>query len=340
MPSTTNDDRRTAPAFPAPDALALFGECFTALADNIERVVVGKREQIELALICLFAEGHLLIEDVPGTGKTTLARALSASLDATWQRVQFTPDLLPSDITGVSIFRQTTNTFEFLPGPIFANIVIGDEINRASPKTQSALLEVMEEGRVTVDGVAHPVPRPFLVIATQNPVDMSGTYPLPEAQLDRFLMRMSLGYPDLRSEVAVASGTGGAPSIDSLPTIATARHIEEFVQIARTRVKAVESVVEYAVRIGHATRESPYTRLGAGPRGSVSLVRAARVRAAAQRRGHILPEDVKALAGPVLTHRLLLTPEAELSGITAAGVLDEVLAQVSVPAATASKANG
>ncbi|MGW1994516.1 AAA family ATPase [Embleya sp. NPDC001921] len=339
MPSTTNDDRQNSLPFHAPDALALFGECFSALADNIERVVVGKREQIELALTCLFAEGHLLVEDVPGTGKTTLARALAASLDAAWQRVQFTPDLLPSDITGVSMFRQTTNTFEFLPGPIFANIVIGDEINRASPKTQSALLEVMEEARVTVDGVAHPVPRPFMVIATQNPVDMSGTYPLPEAQLDRFLMRMSLGYPDLRSEVAVAAGANGAPSIETLPTIATAQHIQEFVQITRSRVKAVESVVEYAVRIGHATRESAHTRLGAGPRGSVSLIRAARVRAASQRRAHILPEDIKALAGPVLTHRLLLTPEAELSGVTAADVLTEVLSQVSVPSATALKAN-
>ncbi|MGR6997690.1 AAA family ATPase [Yinghuangia aomiensis] len=179
--------------------MRLFRECFRALADNVERVLTGKREVVELALTALFAEGHLLVEDVPGTGKTTLARAISASLDATCRRVQFTPDLLPSDITGVSMFRQTTNAFEFLPGPVFANIVIGDEINRASPKTQSALLEVMEEGRVTVDGVAHPVPRPFMVVATQNPVDMSGTYPLPEAQLDRFLMRITVGYPDTRS---------------------------------------------------------------------------------------------------------------------------------------------
>ncbi|MEU8131889.1 AAA family ATPase [Streptodolium elevatio] len=318
--------------FHAPDALRLFRECFHALADNVERVVMGKRDVVELALTCLFAEGHLLVEDVPGTGKTTLARALAASLDAQWQRVQFTPDLLPSDITGVSMFRQTTNTFEFLPGPVFANIVIGDEINRASPKTQSALLEVMEEGRVTVDGVAHPVPRPFMVVATQNPVDMSGTYPLPEAQLDRFLMRVTVGYPDHRSEVAVASGTAGAPAVESLPAIAAAHHIGEFIEVARQRVMASEPVVDYAVRIAQATRTSPHTRLGAGPRGSVSLIRAARVRAASQERAHLLPEDIKALAAPVLTHRLLLSPDAELAGWTAESVLADVLSAVPAPA--------
>ncbi|NUS55295.1 MAG: MoxR family ATPase [Streptomycetaceae bacterium] len=312
--------------------MRLFRECFHALADNVERVLVGKRDVVELALTCLFAEGHLLVEDVPGTGKTTLARAVAASLDATWQRVQFTPDLLPSDITGVSMFRQNTNAFEFLPGPMFANIVIGDEINRASPKTQSALLEVMEEGRVTVDGTAHPVPRPFMVVATQNPVDMSGTYPLPEAQLDRFLMRVTVGYPDHRSEVSVASGAAGAPAVETLPAIAAAHHIGEFIQVARHRVQAAEAVVDYAVRIAQATRSSPYIRLGAGPRGSVALVRAARVRAAAQERAHILPEDVKVLAGPVLTHRLLLSPDAELAGWTAEKVLAEVLAGVPAPA--------
>ncbi|HSA50469.1 MAG TPA: MoxR family ATPase [Yinghuangia sp.] len=315
----------------APDALRLFRECFHALGDNIERVVVGKREVIDLTLTCLFAEGHLLVEDVPGTGKTTLARALAASLDASWQRIQFTPDLLPSDITGVSMFRQTTNTFEFLPGPVFANVVIGDEINRASPKTQSAMLEVMEEGRVTVDGAPHSVPRPFMVVATQNPVDMSGTYPLPEAQLDRFLMRVTVGYPDTRSEVSVAAGTAGAPSIETLPAIAAAHHIGEFIQVVRQRVAAADAVVEYAVRIAQATRSSPYTRLGAGPRGSVALVRAAKVRAASQERAHLLPEDIKALAGPVLTHRLLLSPDAELAGWTGESVLAEILANVPAP---------
>ncbi|WTW94910.1 AAA family ATPase [Streptomycetaceae bacterium NBC_01309] len=319
-------------AYHAPDALRLFRECFHALGDNVERVVMGKRDVVELALTCLFAEGHLLVEDVPGTGKTTLARAMAASLDASWQRVQFTPDLLPSDITGVSMFRQTTNTFEFLPGPIFANVVIGDEINRASPKTQSAMLEVMEEGQVTVDGVAHPVPRPFMVVATQNPVDMSGTYPLPEAQLDRFLMRVTVGYPDTRSEVSVAGGQAGAITVDKLPAIAAAHHIGEFIEVVRQRVSAADAVVEYAVRIAQATRTSPYTRLGAGPRGSVALVRAAKVRAAAEERAHLLPEDIKALAAPVLTHRLLLSPDAELAGWTAESVLGEILANVPAPA--------
>ncbi|WP_436775791.1 AAA family ATPase [Yinghuangia sp. YIM S09857] len=324
----------TAPAiaFHAPEALRLFRECFHAIGDNIERALTGKRDVVELALTCLFAEGHLLVEDVPGTGKTTLARAIAASLDAVWQRVQFTPDLLPSDITGVSMFRQTTNRFEFLPGPVFANIVIGDEINRASPKTQSALLEVMEEGSVTVDGTTHQVPRPFMVLATQNPVDMSGTYPLPEAQLDRFLMRISVGYPDHRSEVAVAAGSAGASAIETLPAIAGAQHIQEFVQVARQRVNAAEAVVDYAVRIAQATRVSPHVRLGAGPRGSVALVRAARVRAASQERAHLLPEDVKALAAPVLAHRLILSPDAELAGLTPASVLDDVLRTVPAPA--------
>ncbi|MCF2526735.1 AAA family ATPase [Yinghuangia soli] len=318
-------------AYHAPDALRLFRECFRALADNVERVLMGKRDTVELALTALFAEGHLLIEDVPGTGKTTLARALAASLNASWQRVQFTPDLLPSDITGVSMFRQTTNTFEFLPGPVFANIVIGDEINRASPKTQSALLEVMEEARVTVDGSAHPVPRPFMVVATQNPVDMSGTYPLPEAQLDRFLMRLSVGYPDTRSEIQVASGAAGAASVETLPAIATAQHIGEFIEVARNRVQAAEPVVDYAVRIAQATRTSPHLKLGAGPRGSVALIRAAKVRAASQERGHLLPEDVKDLAEPVLTHRLMLAPDAELAGWTPESVLADILATVPAP---------
>ena len=205
------------------DAVALFAQCFHALGDNIERVVKGKRATIELALTCLFSEGHLLIEDVPGTGKTTLARCLAASLEATFARVQFTPDLLPSDITGVTVYRQNTGAFEFLPGPVFANIVLGDEINRASPKTQSAMLEVMEERRVTADGKTHPVPRPFMVVATQNSVDMGGTYPLPEAQLDRFLMRVTVGYPDHASEVAVLSGSAAGATPQALSTIASAR---------------------------------------------------------------------------------------------------------------------
>jgi MoxR-like ATPase len=312
------------------DAFGLFAQCFHALGDNIERVVKGKRETVELALVCLFSEGHLLIEDVPGTGKTTLARCLASSLEANFARVQFTPDLLPSDITGVTIYRQNTGTFDFLPGPVFANIVLGDEINRASPKTQSAMLEVMEERRVTADGRTHPVPRPFMVVATQNSVDMGGTYPLPEAQLDRFLMRVTVGYPDHAAEVAVLNGSAAGTGPDSLSPIASAHHIAEFIQVA-TQVRVAEPLYDYLVRIVAATRELPDVRLGASPRGSVALLRAVRVRAAAQGRPYALPEDVKALAQPVLAHRLILTPEAELSGRTGADVVAEVLAKVPVP---------
>ncbi|RCG21581.1 MoxR family ATPase [Streptomyces diacarni] len=315
----------------------MLAQCFHALGDNVERVVKGKRGTVELALVCLFSEGHLLIEDVPGTGKTTLARCLAASLEASWHRVQFTPDLLPSDITGVTIYRQNTGAFEFLPGPVFANIVLGDEVNRASPKTQSAMLEVMEERQVTADGRTHPVPRPFMVIATQNSVDMGGTYPLPEAQLDRFLMQVTLGYPDHASEVAVLSGTdsqSGQPGIEQLPTIATGTHIAEFIQVAR-QIQVAPQLYDYLVRVVAATRELPEVRLGASPRGSVALLRAVRVRAASQGRTYALPEDVKALAGPVLAHRLILTPEAELSGRGGADVIAEALATVPVPQAGA-----
>ncbi|QOV36924.1 MoxR family ATPase [Streptomyces ferrugineus] len=302
-----------------------FAETFHTLADNIEHVVKGKRDTIELALTCLFSEGHLLIEDVPGTGKTTLARCLAASIEADFARVQFTPDLLPSDITGVTVYRQNTGVFEFLPGPVFANIVLGDEINRASPKTQSALLEVMEERRVTADGTTHPVPRPFMVLATQNSVDMGGTYPLPEAQLDRFLMRITVGYPDHASEVTVVKGAGTTP--ESLAPVATAREVAELIEAAAD-VQVADALYDYLVRVVAATRSLPDVRLGASPRGSVALLRAVRVRAASQSRPYAFPEDVKALAGPVLAHRLILTPEAELSGRTGTDVIEEVLATV------------
>ncbi|MET9970895.1 MoxR family ATPase [Streptomyces sp. NPDC006356] len=309
------------------DGLARAAKCFHALADNVERVVKGKRDTIELALTCLFSEGHLLIEDVPGTGKTTLARCLAASIEADFARVQFTPDLLPSDITGVTVYRQNTGVFEFLPGPVFANIVLGDEINRASPKTQSALLEVMEERRVTADGTTHPVPRPFMVLATQNSVDMGGTYPLPEAQLDRFLMRITVGYPDHASEVAVLKGAGRDATPESLTPVTTAKEIAEFIGAA-AEVQVADALYDYVVRVVAATRALPDVRLGASPRGSVALLRAVRVRAASQSRPYAFPEDVKALAGPVLAHRLILTPEAELSGRSGTDVIEEVLATV------------
>jgi MoxR-like ATPase len=311
-----------------------FAEAFHALADNVEKVVKGKREAVEMALVCLLAEGHLLIEDVPGTGKTILARCLAASLEATWHRVQFTPDLLPSDITGVSFYRQSTEQFEFRPGPVFANIVLGDEINRASPKTQSALLEVMEERQVTVDGTPYAVPLPFMVIATQNPVDMGGTYPLPEAQLDRFLMRIAIGYPDHRAEAEILSGAAAATQAESLPTIATLNNITGMIAEAQ-RVYAAPPLHDYIISVVAATRTSPEVKLGASPRGSLALLRAVRARAAAAGRAYAIPDDVKALAVPVLAHRLILTPEAELSGRTAADFVAETLRTVPAPRAAA-----
>ncbi|WP_433187701.1 AAA family ATPase [Actinoallomurus sp. CA-150999] len=320
-------------AYGAPDAEALagrFAQLFGALAGNIERVIRGKRENVELALLCLLSEGHLLLEDVPGVGKTTLARTLAASVDARWTRIQFTPDLLPSDVTGVSIFNQSNSQFEFHPGPIFANLVVADEINRGSPKTQSALLEVMEERRVTVDGRPHPVPRPFMVIATQNPVDMDGTYPLPEAQLDRFLMKISMGYPDHASEVAVLAGTPTGPLIDQLPKVAGRDDVKNMIDFA-SRIHVAQQLYDYLVQIVATTRHHPDIRLGASPRASLALLRAVRVRAAAAGRSFVVPEDVKTLAAHVIAHRLMLTPEAELRGRTAPELVAEVLSRVPVP---------
>ncbi|MFI0372463.1 AAA family ATPase [Actinomadura sp. 1N219] len=315
------------------DALAgRFAQMFAGLAGNIERVVRGKREKVELALICLLSEGHLLVEDVPGVGKTTLARAMSASVEAKWARIQFTPDLLPSDITGVSIFNQGTNAFEFHAGPIFANLAVADEINRGSPKTQSALLEVMEERRVTVEGTPHPVPRPFMVIATQNPVDMDGTYPLPEAQLDRFLMRISMGYPDHQAEVALLAGAPTGATLDQMPPVMAREDLARMIDFAQ-RLHVAPPLYDYLVRVVATTREHPDLRLGASPRASIALLRAARVRAAAAGRSYIVPEDVKALAVPVIAHRLIVTPEAELRGRTGADIVGEALQNVPTPQA-------
>ena len=325
----------TAEVYGAPDAEALagrFAQLFAALAGNIERVIRGKREKVELAMLCLLSEGHLLLEDVPGTGKTTLARTIAASVDAQWTRIQFTPDLLPSDVTGVSIFNQASSKFEFHPGPIFANIVVADEINRGSPKTQSALLEVMEERRVTVDGRPQAVPRPFMVIATQNPVDMDGTYPLPEAQLDRFLMKISMGYPDHASEVAVLAGMPTGPLVDQLAKVAGRDDVKNMIDFAG-RIHVAPPLYDYIVHIVATTRQHPDIRLGASPRASLALLRAVRVRAAAAGRSYVVPEDVKALASHVIAHRLMLTPEAELRGRTPAELVAEALGRVPVPQA-------
>jgi len=302
------------------------------LQANIEQVIRGKPEVVALALTCLLAEGHILVEDVPGVGKTSLARALAASIAGTWQRIQFTPDLLPSDVTGVTIYNQGTQRFELHKGPVFANIVLGDEINRASPKTQSALLEVMEERRVTVDGTPHAVPRPFIVVATQNPVDMDGTYALPEAQIDRFLMRVPIGYPHHDAEVQVLVDEHAGRRLDDLQPVMTVAEVGDLIQAAR-RVHVADSIHSYLVRLVSRTRELPDVRLGASPRASLALLRAVRARAAMQGRDYVTPEDAKHLAVPVLAHRIILTPEAELRGSTGADAIGRALDGVDVPQA-------
>ena len=307
-----------------------FAEVFEAIVDNIERVIQGKDDAIRLALTCLVAEGHLLIEDVPGVGKTSMAKALAASLGVDWHRIQFTPDLLPSDVTGVNVYSRAKGTFEFRPGGIFANIVLGDEINRASPKTQSALLEAMEERQVTVDATTYSLPAPFMVIATQNPIEHEGTYPLPESQLDRFLMRIGMGYPDRRSEIEMLDTHGGENAIDDLVAVATPDDIDTMTSMARA-VHVAPSIKGYLVDLAEATRKHTALALGISPRATLALQRAARARAAAVGREFVTPDDVKALVVPVLEHRLVLTPEAAIGGTGPGEILDEVVDVVPVP---------
>jgi len=309
------------------------------LVANLERVVRGKTDVLRLVITCLLAEGHVLVEDVPGTGKTTIARALAASVEGVWSRIQFTPDLLPSDVTGSEVVDLTTNDFVFRAGPIFANIVLADEINRASPKTQSALLEVMEEHHVTYNGRTHAVPRPFLVIATQNPIEIGGTYRLPEAQLDRFLMRIDVGYPSRDAEVDILGGVHDGTAVDALSPVINTIRLQEMI-VAASRVHVDEAVKQYIVDLAAATRPGPDRRhgfavqLGVSPRGSVALLRAARASALAAQRDHVLPEDVKRLAVPVLAHRIVLTPEAALGDRTPVQVMEEVVRTVPVPRVT------
>ncbi|HYN92952.1 MAG TPA: MoxR family ATPase [Pilimelia sp.] len=324
-----NPQEQSPPEQLPPAQVEAFAEIGARLAANVGSIVLGKPHVVRLAVTALLAEGHVLLEDVPGVGKTTLARAVAASVHGQWRRVQFTPDLLPSDVTGVTVFNQGSQGFEFHPGPIFANIVIADEINRASPKTQSALLEVMEEGYVTVDGVRHAVPRPFLVVATQNPVEMDGTYRLPEAQLDRFLMKLSVGYPAESVEVEVLRGAAGR-SPDTLTPITDTGTIGEMIRFARG-VHLAEPLYTYAVRLATATRTHPQVRLGVSPRGVIALTRAAGVYALLAGRGYVLPEDFKALVEPVFGHRILLTPDAQLRGVTPGEVLADAVASVPVP---------
>jgi MoxR-like ATPase len=311
---------------------ATFSELFGAIATNIEQVIQGKPEVVELALICLLAEGHLLIEDVPGVGKTSLAKAMAASIDCTWKRVQFTPDLLPSDVIGVTVWNRGTDSFEFRPGPVFANIVLGDEINRASPKTQSALLEAMEEGQVTVDGTTHALRLPFMVIATQNPVEHEGTYPLPESQLDRFLMRLSVGYPTRQAEMDILDTHASTGTLRDLEPVATSQQIESMIAAVRT-VHVAPALKAYLVDLADASRRHPGITLGMSPRATLSLQRAARARAAASGRNYVIPDDIKALADPVVGHRLVLASDAQLQGMAASRVIGELLVSVPVPTA-------
>ncbi|WP_380168564.1 AAA family ATPase [Jannaschia sp. R86511] len=303
-----------------------------AVRQAVRRVVVGKDHVVDLAVVTLLAEGHLLVEDVPGVGKTLLAKALARSIDCSVRRIQFTPDLLPSDVTGVSIWNQERGDFEFRPGAVFANVVIGDEINRASPKTQSALLESMEEQQVTVDGTTYPLPPPFLVVATQNPVEMDGTYPLPEAQRDRFMVRVAMGYPRPEDELRLLDTHVGDDPLLSLAPVADAESVRRAVAAVRG-VHVSDALRRYVLDLTQATRTHPDLRLGASPRAGLQLVRAGRAMAALQGRDHVLPDDVRALAGPVLAHRLLPSSRGRTARKDPSGVVAEIVGATPVPGA-------
>jgi len=310
--------------------LAWFAERFDAIASNIERVIQGKRDVVDLVVLSLLSEGHVLMEDVPGVGKTLLAKALARSIHCNFQRIQFTPDLLPSDITGVSVWDRERNAFVFRSGPVFTNIVLGDEINRASPKTQAALLEAMEERQVTVDGTTRILEPPFMVVATQNPIEHEGTYPLPEAQLDRFMTRLVMGYPSRAKELEILDTHGVRSTYDDLQPVVTSEDVTRMVAVTR-KVYVSDPVKEYLVDTVEATREDPNLLLGASPRATLFLQRASRTRAAIGGRHYVTPDDVKAMLRPVLTHRLIMKPEAQMRGISPEDIVDGVATGVSVP---------
>src|SRR5437588_4994537 len=307
-----------------------FASSFALIADNVNHVIQGKQQEVKLALVCLVAEGHLLIEDVPGVGKTMLAKSIARSIDCSFRRIQFTPNLLPSVLTGVNVHNQSRGDFEFKPGAIFANIVLGDEINRASPKTQSALLESMEEHQVTMDGVTYHLGIPFMVIATQNPIEHEGTYPLPEAQLDRFMMRLSIGYPRAEAERSILSTHGVASTLEDIEPVTDARGISEMVMMARD-VHVANALLGYIVGLAEATRDHPDVYLGASPRASIMLLRASRALAAAEGRDYVVPDDVKSLTIPVMAHRILLSADAAMAGKSPGSLLTDVLSSVPVP---------
>jgi MoxR-like ATPase len=305
-------------------------ESIRAVVHNLARVVHAPDETLQLCVLCLVSEGHLILEDFPGVGKTMLAKALARSLDVSFSRMQFTPDLLPSDVTGVNVFSQRSNEFEFKPGPVFANLLLVDEINRASPKTQAALLECMQEQQVTIDGVTYPLARPFMVMATQNPIEYEGTYPLPEAQLDRFTMRIAIGYPPLSEEAAMLAEQTADPPLDDLEPVADAPEALALAEEAKA-IFVEESLNRYVVALLRATRGDSRLYLGASPRAGIALLRVGKARALAEGRGFMEPDDVKAVAVPVLSHRLILAPEARASGLTGEQIVRETLDKTPVP---------